>query len=119
MSTIGPTLEAYFANRLVSQRQASPRTINAYRDLWRLLLHFACQRSGKTASKLDFGNLEAAVIAAFLTYLEEERGNTVRTRNTRLAAIHSKPSANGAFPIWRWTKASSSRKVSRYAATVR
>jgi integrase/recombinase XerD len=89
MSIIGPTLEAYFADRLVCQRQASPRTINAYRDLWRLLLHFTCQRSGKTASKLDFGDLDAAVIAAFLTYLEKERGNTVRTRNTRLAAIHS------------------------------
>ncbi len=81
MSTIGPTLEAYFANRLVSQRQASPRTINAYRDLWRLLLHFACQRSGKTASKLDFGDLDAVVIAAFLTYLEEERGSVPPCRS--------------------------------------
>ena len=62
MTTIGPTLEAYFANRLVSQRQASPRTINAYRDLWRLLLHFACERSGKTASKLDFGDLDAQTL---------------------------------------------------------
>ena len=67
MSTIGPTLEAYFVSRLVSQRQASPRTINAYQDVWRLLLHFARQRSGKTASKLDFVDLDAAVIAAFLT----------------------------------------------------
>lgn len=89
MSMLGPTLEAYFASRLISQRQASPRTICAYRDVWRLLLHFACQRSGKTASKLDFGDLDATVIVDFLTYLEDERGNTVRTRNTRLAAIHS------------------------------
>ena len=89
MSILGPTLEAYFASRLVAQRQASPRTICAYRDMWRLLLHFACQRSGKTASKLDFGDLDATVIVDFLTYLEDERGNTVRTRNTRLAAIHS------------------------------
>jgi Phage integrase, N-terminal SAM-like domain len=89
MSIIGPTLESYFAGRLVSQRQASARTISAYRDMWRLLLHFACQRSGKAASKLDFGDLDAPVIATFLSHLEDERGNTVRTRNTRLAAIHS------------------------------
>jgi integrase/recombinase XerD len=89
MSIIGPTLESYFAGRLVSQRQASARTISAYRDMWRLLLHFACQRSGKAASKLDFGDLDAPAIASFLSHLEDERGNTVRTRNTRLAAIHS------------------------------
>lgn len=89
MSIIGPTLESYFVSRLVSQRQASPRTISAYRDLWRLLLGFVSQRSGKTASKIDFADLDAPVVAAFLTHLEDQRGNSVRTRNTRLAAIHS------------------------------
>jgi len=89
MSAIGPTLEAYFANRLVSQRQASPRTISAYRDMWKLLLQFVCQRCRKSPSKLDFTDLDATAIVAFLTYLEEERRNSVRSRNTRLAAIHS------------------------------
>jgi len=89
MSFIGPTLESYFASRLVSQRQASPRTISAYRDMWKLLLQFACQRCRRTASTLDFADIDATVIVAFLTYLEEKRGNSVRTRNARLAAIHS------------------------------
>lgn len=89
MSIIAPTLESYFANRLVSQRQASPRTISAYCDMWRLLLRFASERVGRPPSKLEFGDLDAPVIADFLTHLENERGNSVRTRNTRLAAIHS------------------------------
>ncbi len=82
-----PTLEAYFTERLVHQRQASPNTIAAYRDTWRLLLVFVQQRIGTEPCQLDLGDLDASLVAAFLGHLETERHNSVRTGNARLAAI--------------------------------
>jgi len=89
MSALAPTLEAFFTERLTNQRQASVHTVTAYRDTFRLLLSFVQQRSGKTPCGLDFEDLDAPLIGAFLDHLEGERGNSVRTRNSRLAAIHS------------------------------
>jgi len=89
MSALAPTLQAFFTDRLVRQRQASPHTIAAYRDTLRLLLGFATERLGIEPSKLDIDDLDAPLIGAFLDHLEHDRGNGVRTRNTRLAAIRS------------------------------
>jgi len=89
MTALAPTLEAFFVERLINQKDASPRTIAAYRDTLRLLLRYASKRTGKQPSKLDFADLDAAVISGFLDHLETERGNSARTRNARLAAIHS------------------------------
>jgi integrase/recombinase XerD len=89
MTKLAPTLQAFFTDRLLAQRQASPHTIAGYRDTFRLLLRFATGHTHTPASELDFADLDAPLIAAFLTYLETERGNGVRTRNHRLAAIHS------------------------------
>lgn len=89
MSALAPTLEAFFTDRLLRQRQASPHTIAAYRDTFRLLLAFVHECTGTAPSSLDFEDLNAQVIGAFLTHLETVRGNSVRTRNARLAAIHS------------------------------
>lgn len=89
MSALAPTLQAYFSDRLIGQRSASPNTIAAYRDTFRLLLRFAAERTGKTPSQLDIAALDAPLIAAFLQHLEQDRGNSPATRNNRLAAIHS------------------------------
>ncbi len=89
MSALAPTLESYFTERLIGQRQASANTVAAYRDAWRLLLGFAQTQTGKTPNRLDLGDLDAALISAFLEHLETERHNSVRTRNARLAAIRS------------------------------
>jgi integrase/recombinase XerD len=89
VSLIAPTLEAFFTERLITQRNASPRTIAAYRDTLRLLLRFASEQTGKQPSRLAFSDLDAPLIGAFLYHLERDRGNTARTRNARLAAIHS------------------------------
>ena len=89
MTALAPTLEAFFTERLICQRQASPNTVAAYRDGWRLLLRFAAGRTGKQPSELDVADLDAALIGAFLEHLETERHNSVRTRNARLAAIRS------------------------------
>ena len=89
MSALAPTLQAFFTDRLIRQRQASPQTIAAYRDTLRLLLTFAARSTGREPSKLDIADLDAPLIGAFLDHLEAERGNSVRTRNARLAAIRS------------------------------
>ena len=89
MSAVGPTLEAFFTERLVGQRGASPHTIASYRDTFRLLVTFAAARSKRPPWRLDFADLDAAVVGAFLDHLENERHNSVRTRNVRLVAIRS------------------------------
>lgn len=89
MSSLAPTLEAFFTERLIGQRQVSPNTVAAYRDGWRLLLRFAHGRIGKEPAQLDISDLDAPLIAEFLDHLERERRNGVRTRNARLSAIRS------------------------------
>lgn len=89
MSLLAPTLEAFFVERLASQRQASPHTIASYRDTLRLLLGFVEARTGISPSRLDLADLDATMIGAFLDHLERQRGSSVQTRNARLAAIRS------------------------------
>jgi len=89
MTALAPTLQAFFTDRLTHQLGASAHTIAAYRDAWRLLLAFAAARTGVAPTKLDIVDLDATLIGEFLNYLEVERDNSIRTRNGRLAAIHS------------------------------
>jgi len=89
MSALAATLQGFFTDRLIRQRQASGNTITAYRDAVKLLLTFAAQQTGKPAYALDIADLDAPLVGAFLQHLELERGNSVRTRNARLAAIHA------------------------------
>ena len=89
MTALAPTLQAFLTERLMAQRGASPNTIASYRDTFRLLLRFGAQRTGKRPCELDFSDLDAALVGAFLEHLEADRGNSIRTRNNRLSAIHS------------------------------
>ena len=89
MKSLAATLQAFFSERLLQERRASPNTVAAYRDTFKLLLTFVHQRTGKPPTEQRFEDLEAPTIGAFLHHLETERGNSVRTRNARLAAIHS------------------------------
>jgi site-specific recombinase XerD len=82
-------LEAFFADRLMRQRQASPHTIASYRDTFRLFLEFVSLRLKKAPSALTLDDLDAPLIGAFLDHLEQTRAISARTRNVRLAAIHS------------------------------
>lgn len=89
VTALAPTLQAFFTDRLIRQRNASSHTIAAYRDTWRLLLGYAATTLGSPPSQLDLAVLDAPLIAGFLDHLERDRGNSIRTRNARLAAIHS------------------------------
>lgn len=82
-------LEAFFTERLMHQRQASEHTIASYRDTFCLIFSFALQQLKKAPSELSIEDLNAPFIVEFLHHLEEERKNSSRTRNVRLAAIHS------------------------------
>jgi len=89
MSALAPVLQAFFTDRLITQRNCSPQTIAAYRDTFRLLLRFVHAQTGKQPFELDIDDLDAPLIGAFLAHLERDRGNSARTRNARLGAIHS------------------------------
>jgi site-specific recombinase XerD len=89
VTAIAPTLQSFFTDRLARHRQASPQTIAAYRDTLRLLLQFLHHRAGIAPSRLDWADLDADAICAFLDHLETDRGNSARTRNARLTAIRS------------------------------
>jgi integrase/recombinase XerD len=86
---LAPVLQSFFTDRLVVQRQASPATIAAYRDTFRLLLAWLAATTGTQPATVDLGQLDVTTISAFLTYLQDERGNSTSTRNARLTAIRS------------------------------
>ena len=88
-TTFAPLLERFFTQRLMQQRQASPHTISSYRDTFRQFLKFVQQRLHKSPSRLNLEEIDAPLIVAFLDELEQHQGVSVRTRNLRLAAIHS------------------------------
>lgn len=89
MTALAPTLQAFFCDRLIKQRAASPNTIAAYRDTFRLLIAYTTDHTNTDPSDLDIGQLDATLIGGFLHHLETERHNSPSTRNTRLAAIRS------------------------------
>lgn len=82
-------LQGFFTKRLMHQRHASPHTVCAYRDTFRLLLVFAQERLRKEPSALSLSDLDAPLIADFLQNLEENRSNKARTRNSRLTAVRA------------------------------
>lgn len=85
-----PTLlQDFFCQRLLTQRNASPRTVAAYRDTFRLLLRYVQERRRTAPAALTLSALDAPLVLAFLDHLERDRHNTIRTRNARLVALRS------------------------------
>jgi integrase/recombinase XerD len=89
VSDLAPILQGFFRVKLIQQKDASPHTITSYRDAWRLLLHYAQQITGTPPERMRLDQLDHELITGFLRHLETERGNSARTRNNRLSAIHS------------------------------
>ncbi len=88
-SDLSGLVEGFFVERLMAQRHASPQTISSYRDAFRLIFAYAGERLGKMPAELRLQDLDASFVSGFLDHLERDRRNTVRSRNARLAAIHS------------------------------
>jgi integrase/recombinase XerD len=89
IGAIAPLLQAFFADHLIRQRRASPQTVASYRDTFRLLLQHLSQTTGRKPSDLTLEDMQAKAILQFLDSLEKDRGNSIQTRNARLAAIRS------------------------------
>lgn len=88
-SLLTQLLEGFFIERLLQQKRVSPETIAAYRDTFRLLLNFLHMKMNKLPSQINIFDIDASCICEFLDYLENTRGNSVRSRNHRLAVIRS------------------------------
>src|SRR5882724_9861405 len=86
---IAPHVQAFFAEYLCQQKRLSPQTIVSCRDTFRLWLTFLRTQTGAEPSTLRMADVDAPAVLSFLTYLEEQRGNSVRSRNIRLSAIRS------------------------------
>ena len=86
---IAPLVQIFFTHHLVCQRRASPQTVASYRDTFRLLIQHRCQTTGRKPSGLTLEDLQAPAILEFLDNIERNRGNSILTRNARLAAIRS------------------------------
>lgn len=82
-------LQRFFTDRLHAQLGASPHTVSSYRDTFRLLLAFTAQRLGRPPSQVHLEDLDVPLLGAFLDQLEKDRGNSARTRNTRLSALRA------------------------------
>jgi site-specific recombinase XerD len=88
-SAFGCHVQRFFTDYLTTQRDLSPHTLASYRDAIKLLLAFASRRHRKPVVEIGFDDFSPELVLAFLEDLETTRSNTIRTRNVRLAAIHS------------------------------
>jgi len=82
-------VQAYFGEYLTQQRALSPQTVAAYRDGFVLFLEFAEERLGKAPAAMALADVTPELIMTFLDHLEQQRHNSVRSRNARLAALRS------------------------------
>jgi len=89
MTNLAPILQEYFTSYLNGQRAASPATISTYRDTWRLLLVFLAAQTGKPAHALELADIDEGRVTDFLDHLEQNRHNSIATRNLRLSGIKS------------------------------
>ncbi|MFA5522666.1 MAG: tyrosine-type recombinase/integrase [Castellaniella sp.] len=88
MTRLPALIQRFFTQRLIEQQGVSSHTVASYRDTFRLLLAFAAKTTKCSPSRLPLEALDTQLIERFLHHLEQERGNSVRTRNARLCAIH-------------------------------
>jgi site-specific recombinase XerD len=84
---IAPLVQSFFTDHLVRQRRASPQTVASYRDTFRLLIPHLSQTTGRKPSDLSLDDLQAKAIMRFLDGIEQDRGNSVQTRNARLVTV--------------------------------
>ena len=87
--TFPAIVQQFFTEYLVAQRAVSPRTVACYRDAITLFLDFASKRLGKVPTAMQLADITPELILAFLAHLEQERHNSIRSRNLRLTALRA------------------------------
>ena len=86
---IATPVHKFFEDYLTAERGLSSHTVLAYRDSMKLFLAFASEHCRKTCIDLNVEDLTADCVRSFLDHLETKRQNSVRSRNARLAVLHS------------------------------
>ena len=86
---LGPTIHSFFIDHLVTVKGLRPTSIRSYRDTIRMLLCFAATDRKTKITKLTVADLDFDLVVKFLRHLEHDRGNHTRTRNQRLAVVHT------------------------------
>lgn len=89
MSDLATPLSGFLREHLPSERNASQHTCETYAYSFQLLVIFAADKCHCKPSQLTIGQIDASMVMTFLEHIEDKRGNSARTRNTRLAAIKS------------------------------
>ncbi len=89
MTDLAPYISMFLQKHLPRDRNVSRHTIASYAYTFELLLDFAADRLGIWPSEMAIEQITVELVLDFLNRLENERQNTVRTRNLRLAAIKS------------------------------
>ena len=82
-------LSHFLKEYLVVERNMSPKTIRSYKTTFQMLITYFVEEKNMKLTDITFENITKEMILDFLNYLEEEKKNSTRTRNQRLAAIHS------------------------------
>ena len=89
MTALAPALASFLREHLPRERNASPHTVASYAHAFSLLLRYAANRLGRRPTELTIEDLDPDLILGFLSHVEQDRGNTARSRNARFAAIRS------------------------------
>ena len=82
-------VQSFFTEYLVTQRAVSPRTVACYRDGLMLFLGFAERELGRPPTAMRLADIDPDLILAFLDHLEQQRHNSIRSRNLRLTALRA------------------------------
>ena len=86
---LGPWLERFLMEHIVTERNLARNTQKSYRDTFKLLVPFMCAKLAKADDRLAVRDITTEAVLQFLDHLEVDRGCSVQTRNQRLAAIRA------------------------------
>jgi integrase/recombinase XerD len=82
-------LESFFTDYLAAEQGVSKHTVRSYRDTFVLLIDYMSDIKGISVNKLSTKDFNRDGILAFLNWLQDNRNNSITTRNQRYAAIRS------------------------------
>ena len=88
-ATFQEMVESWFLDWLMGHRGLSGKTVESYRDAFRLLVGWLKDERGVDPGEITFGDVDRGAVVAFLDHLRDARGCSAKTVNCRLCAIKS------------------------------
>ena len=86
---VGPWVRRFLLEHLVAERNLAVNTQKSYRDMLLQLLPYVAAKTKHSIDRLIINDLSPEIIRSFLSYIEQQRGCSISTRNHRLCAIHA------------------------------